>query len=520
MFNNSHSTTLTKTKSCANCKYACSLKNISHPNNNQINIVLPSLQLSYQYQYQYQSNTSFTPTNTTSSLNNIQKFLSKESKLSTIYSKHYKETVNTLRKDDTITTDTYCNLSDDTIKDGILFQPKQSTIRSYYNNIHPSKLINNSTTNTRNLRNIDNNNHQQYSFNTDNSNNTDMNSIDENNSNDSTTTPKAAFVPFFPKLHSVRLLTTPTITLETLLSKNEGNFIFEYLTISDSLKLICTNKFIYKHHYKLNYMIKLLYLLYSKRKCKEFHKKHIWLKIYLKSSLSKEPSIQVNSIYTKQLVRISSDKIKRNIKIDVPRTFPQDKHIMNNIHSKMSNILHAYSTYNNKLKYVQGMNFITYITLSIYEKEINAFVFLDGFINQFHFEDIMNEDGMYIKMIIREIESFLFECKTLSHFKMNNIQLDYFVMSWILTLFSNYIKDKELVVVLWDFIFVFGYKFFYCFIFAIFDYFKDDVCKLHIDIVRDKVKQFGKKDLFEKEFISLMKSAIDLYVNKILKIKN
>ena len=184
MYNNSHSTTLTKTKSCANCKYACSLKNISHPNNNQINIVLPSLQLSYQYQYQYQSNTSFTPTNTTSSLNNIQKFLSKESKLSTIYSKHYKETVNTLRKDDTITTDTYCNLSDDTIKDGILFQPKQSTIRSYYNNIHPSKLINNSTTNTRNLRNIDNNNHQQYSFNTDNSNNTDMNSIDENNSND------------------------------------------------------------------------------------------------------------------------------------------------------------------------------------------------------------------------------------------------------------------------------------------------------------------------------------------------
>ena len=80
-----------------------------------------------------------------------------------------------------------------------------------------------------------------------------------------------------------------------------------------------------------------------------------------------------------------------------------------------------------------------------------------------------------------------------------NLNYDYFTCNWMLTLFSNSMNVKYLFYV-WDCMIIFGWKFFNCFVIAVFEINQNVILNTEIPEMTNLMKKILKNKQFEKQF--------------------
>ena len=280
-------------------------------------------------------------------------------------------------------------------------------------------------------------------------------------------------------------------------------FPFCDLEIINSLTLI--NKKFHKSFIPIIYeKIKEKVILINKNKNKEIKnkiKRHVF-----KYSPSYKNIDLIQKIYYDNLYNCDSP-YDFQIKKDLPRTFP-DNNLFNEgskLYIKLYKILTSYSNYNNKIGYAQGLNLLTAHTIFFFDKDEEVFIFLDGMINRFNLEELIGVNnkltnklkkiGELIKIYSKKVNSFL-EKNSLSH--------EFFTANWIVTLFSKSMNNENISLI-WDYMIIFGWKFFYCFIIVVINFYQNDI----ISFDPDKISEFMKNLLFSNKFNINIESIIN-----------
>lgn len=130
-------------------------------------------------------------------------------------------------------------------------------------------------------------------------------------------------------------------------------------------------------------------------------------------------------------------------------------------------MLTAYANYNKNIGYAQGLNFLAANSIFIFEKEMDEFLFLDALIQKFNLENIIGlSNNLSIKL--EEISNCLnkYFPKIKKYLESMNLNYEFFLAGWVLTLFSNSINNEYLFYI-WDFMIIFGWNYFNCFIIAV-----------------------------------------------------
>lgn len=176
-------------------------------------------------------------------------------------------------------------------------------------------------------------------------------------------------------------------------------------------------------------------------------------------------------------------------------------------------MLTVYSLYNPKIGYAQGVNFLVAHIIVLFEKEEDGFVFLDALLQKFEFEKLLgvenklqnklNNVGMYLKKHCPEIQNYL-NSMNLSH--------EFFTTNWMITLFSNAMDDKYLFIV-WDFLIIYGWKFFIYFAVSILNIYKDCILEEEQNKLTLFMKNLLKNDKFEQKFQIIIDQTFEL-INK------
>lgn len=334
--------------------------------------------------------------------------------------------------------------------------------------------------------------------------------------------PKASKVPLF-NTQSLATSSSQRIVRHKLFEKTIFDItqhesiiqiMTSFLSIKDMCHLLFSSKSICKRVYK-TFALSIIHPSIHNSKIE----KALWSKIYHKSSLSNYKNEIICFLYSQNLMKRNkkSELYDNNIKIDIERTFPKEVSFKrgNENYHKLYNILKSFSSYHEQLGYVQGMNFLSATILSYYKREIDSFVFLDGMVTYYNIDKIMCEGNLnYFNKIMKELEIFLRSSTTLQHLKMNNINHDYFTTGWILTLFSNSIENKEYIYYIWECMFLLGWKFIYCFIYSIFEHFKEKVKISPINTICSNIKTFCRSKEFQDNFWNMINVAIDKFVSE------
>ena len=196
---------------------------------------------------------------------------------------------------------------------------------------------------------------------------------------------------------------------------------------------------------------------------------------------------------------------------DINRTFINDLQFNKNSekYTKLYNLLTRYSNYNPSIGYAQGLNFIFANSLSYFDKEEEVFIFVDGLINLFKLENYMGENNSsltakikrYSNIISKNIPDIIkfFEKKFLTH--------EFFSTGWILTLFSNAMNCKNLIIA-WCFMIVFGWKFFYSFVIQILLFYKEEINKTNENNLSKKMKKLLKEERFNTDIRQIIYNTL------------
>jgi hypothetical protein len=253
----------------------------------------------------------------------------------------------------------------------------------------------------------------------------------------------------------------------------------------------------------------------EKDKDKENHYRNkIKLSLMKFSQLSKMSPLLLHKKYIDLLLEKNS-KYDKEIQKDLTRTFPNDSTFKygNSNYNKLYHLLTVYSLYNQKIGYAQGINFLVAHIIPLFNKEEDAFVFLDALIQKFEFEKLLgvenklqnklNKIGIYFKTYCPEVYNYL-DSMNLSH--------EFFTTNWMITLFSNAMNDKHLFIV-WDFLIIYGWKFFIYFVISILNIYKDSILEEEQNKLTYYMKNIFKTEKFEKKFQDVINQAFILMNN-------
>ena len=285
-----------------------------------------------------------------------------------------------------------------------------------------------------------------------------------------------------------------------------SKFIFPYCNLELLNTLTLINKKIYKSFIPIIYLkLKEKILLINKSKDKEIKTK-IKKNSFKYSPLYKNLII-IDKIYYDYLYNYKSsyDLI---IKKDLPRTFPDNILFKEgtNFYNKLYRILSSYSNYNKKIGYAQGLNLITAQIILIFEKEEEIFLFLDSIVNRFCLESLIGINNyLLIKKLDKICTLIKNFCKKVSFYlENNNLSYEFFIANWVLTLFSNSMNIENLNLI-WDFMIIFGWKFFYFFVISVINFYENDI----ISYNPDQISELKKNLLFSDKFIKNIENIIN-----------
>ena len=220
-------------------------------------------------------------------------------------------------------------------------------------------------------------------------------------------------------------------------------------------------------------------------------------------------TLEIKNLYES----ISSKSIYDDLIIkDLHRTFPENKNLDKNseCYKKLYNLLTKYSNYNPLIGYAQGLNFLFASALYFFENEIDAFFYMDSFIHNFNLEkffaaknnNLPDEIKNYSKILCKYIPDIVkyLESKLLNH--------EFFSTGWILTLFSNSMENKNLMI-LWSFMIIFGWKFFFSIVIQILIFYENKILNADENRLNFLMKNLLKGEKFNEDFQVIIKDTIN-----------
>ena len=232
------------------------------------------------------------------------------------------------------------------------------------------------------------------------------------------------------------------------------------------------------------------------------------------SSLSRLSPLILHKKYVDLLLE-KNNNYDKEIQKDLTRTYPNNSTFKygNPNYNKLYHLLTVYSLYNPKIGYAQGINFLVAHIIVLFEKEEDGFFFLDALLQKFEFEKLLgvenklqnklNNEGTYFKQYCQEIQNYL-----------NSMHLghEFFTANWMITLFSNAMDNRHLFIV-WDFLIIYGWKFFIYFVFSVLNIYKESILEEEQNKLTFLMKNIFKNDLFEQKFQNIIEQTLEL-INK------
>jgi hypothetical protein len=151
-------------------------------------------------------------------------------------------------------------------------------------------------------------------------------------------------------------------------------------------------------------------------------------------------------------------------------------------------------------------------------KEEEVFVFIDGLINKYGLNKYFcisynNKLEERLENLGKFLERFLSDL--LEFFKDNFLTHQFFTANWIITLLST-VLDRECCTVVWEFMILFGWKFFYFLIASILLFYKKEIMFENPRNLSFKMKNLFKKEDFQKDFIVILRNCFVLMQKNII----
>ena len=284
--------------------------------------------------------------------------------------------------------------------------------------------------------------------------------------------------------------------------------ILLFISLEDICNLSLVNAFFYKIFIK--YIFDIIYnkILNNINNRKLVEK--IWNQELLKFSDFNGIN-NINIIY-QNLSKNSNNIYDKEIIKDLLRTFPNDSSFQRGsvCYQKLFNILKAYSNYNNEIGYAQGMNFIVAKLIKFFDNEKISFIYLDSLFNKLKMVDVigiknslekkMKTVQFLLKTLCPDILFFL-EKKKINH--------EIFTAKWYITLFSKNFKFDKILMTIWNFAIIYGWKFIFLFSIAVIVSFKDKYMNLDLYDFTQYMKNIFVFEHFKKKFNDVMKLTFD-----------
>ena len=282
--------------------------------------------------------------------------------------------------------------------------------------------------------------------------------------------------------------------------------ILSFLNDKTIMCLSAINKHFYKNIRNIFYTN--IYNKICKNKNNNFIKKINDSLLYSISNDLKINKNKLDSIYDSCSTQTSYEDIILN---DLSRTFPNDIKFQKNsiYYNKLYNILTKYSNYNTIIGYAQGLNFLFANALYLFNDEKNAFFYIDGLIKRFGLENYLAEKNPQLSIEINKFSKLLYKYipDIVKFFDEKLVNHEFFTTDWILTLFSNSMKSNNLFVC-WNFMIIFGWKFFYCFVIQILIYYKSLIFKTDENGLSQLMKNLLKTQNFNHDLLEIINKAL------------
>ena len=198
-----------------------------------------------------------------------------------------------------------------------------------------------------------------------------------------------------------------------------------------------------------------------------------------------------------------------DIKKDLTRTYPDNELFQkgNAYYNKLYHLLTVYANYNQNIKYAQGLNFLAANTIYYFEKEIDEFVFLDGLIHKFKLENLLGFSN-YLNEKIESLNLYIKKkcpnaCKRFDDMGLN---YSFFTTNWVVTLFANSM-DKNHLSLIWDYMIIYGWKFFNCFIVAVLNLYENEILRAEPNQLMRLMKNILKNEDFGTNFAKIIENT-------------
>ena len=282
------------------------------------------------------------------------------------------------------------------------------------------------------------------------------------------------------------------------------NCILLFLSKEDFYYLSCIDNFTYKILIKL-----ILNKLYNQI-VKNINNNNIVKKIWNHELIKFSVFIGINNLDTiyQNYLSNSNNVYDKEISKDLLRTLPNDSTFQRGTsrYQKLFNILKAYSNYNNEIGYAQGMNFIVAKLIKFFDNEKEAFIYLDSLFNKLNMVEVIGiKNNLEKKM---KIIHFLLKtlCPDILFFlEKKKINHEIFTAKWYITLFSKNFKYDNILMVIWNFSIIFGWKFIFLFSISVIISFKDKYINLDLYDFTQYMKNIFVFEHFQKKFNDVMK---------------
>ena len=279
--------------------------------------------------------------------------------------------------------------------------------------------------------------------------------------------------------------------------------ILLFLSNEDLYNLCSVNYTTYK------IIIKLILNIIFNKIVKNINNKNLVRKIWNKELLKFSNFINMNNnidiIYHNY--KKSSTKYDNEIIKDLLRTFPKDSAFQrgSSCYQKLFNILKVYSNFNNEIGYAQGMNFIVAKLIKFFDNEKDSFIYLDSLFNKLKMVEVIgikNNLEKKMKMVQFLLKSL---CPDILYFlESKKINHEIFTAKWYITLFSKNFKFDNILMVIWNFAIIFGWKFIFLFSISVIVSFKERYINLDLYDFTQYMKNIFVFEHFKKKFNDVM----------------
>ena len=318
-----------------------------------------------------------------------------------------------------------------------------------------------------------------------------------------------------PNVNSLKIMKYNKCTYTNQIISQKLTKIFCIKKINESITQFLTREDLYNLSLVNNFyneiLSSIIYNIIVKKVMKnsENIRKNLWNEI-LKKSIFYQNNNSINDIYLTYLN--ISNKYDEEIKKDLSRTLPNNNTFKkeSNNYKKLFNVLKAYSNFNKKIGYAQGMNFIVAKLLIFYKNERQSFLYLDALFNKLNFSKVIGiTNGLEQKMSIIQFLLQKYSPKIIKFLEEKKINHEMFTAQWIITLFSKNFDNNKLLSIIWDFSIIFGWKFIYLFMISIIINFQDKCINLELYEFTQFMKKIFKNSEFENDFNFIIKKTFE-----------